>query len=102
MNGCLWILTTPRERPAVFEARFSRCRALLYFLACRALGSPEQADQAVRNCFLKASSNPPRFKNEGAFASWLFRILIDETLLLLRQKKNTSTISPKQVFSAGR
>jgi hypothetical protein len=56
-----------RQQSAVFEARFSRCREMLCFLACRVLGSPEQVHGVVENCRITASRNPPRFEYEGAF-----------------------------------
>jgi Sigma-70 region 2 len=71
------------EDPAVFCARFFRCRGLLYFVACRVLGGPKGAVDALDNCFLTASQHPPRFEYEGAFRSWLLRVLIDEALLIL-------------------
>jgi DNA-directed RNA polymerase specialized sigma24 family protein len=50
------------------------------------LGGDERAEDAVKNCWRSASSNPPHFEHEGAFRSWLVRILIDEALALLRKK----------------
>jgi DNA-directed RNA polymerase specialized sigma24 family protein len=81
----------PPEQSAVFKARFSRCRKMLFFLACRVLGSPEQAHDVVENCKIRASRNPPTFESEGAFCSWLVRILIDEALAIVRQGKSTIT-----------
>jgi hypothetical protein len=40
----------------------------------------ELADGAIENCRRSASCNPPRFECDGAFASWLVRVLIDEAL----------------------
>ena len=77
-----------RQQSAVFDARFSRCREMLHFLACRVLGSPERADDVVENCRVTASQNPPTFEYEGAFRSWLVRILIDEALVIVRQRDN--------------
>jgi len=76
-----------RQPSAVFEVRFSRCHKMLRVLACRVLGSSEQAPQVVENCKITASRNPPAFEYEGAFRSWLVRILIDEALLIVRQRK---------------
>jgi len=78
--------------PKIFENRFARCRRLLHFLAARILGSQDEAEYAVRNCRAAASRNPPNFESEGAFRSWLARILIariliDETCALLRRKQ---------------
>jgi len=84
---------------AEFETRFSRSRSLLYFVACRVLEGSEGADEAVGRCFLKARENPPEFHYQGAFRSWLVRILIDEALLILIEKRGGSTRSREQVFS---
>lgn len=69
------------EQPAVlFRTRFSRCCGLLYFVACRVLGTEQGAEDVVQNCWITASCNPPYFETEGAFRSWLVRILFDEAL----------------------
>lgn len=77
-----------RLQSGVFDARFSRCQEMLYFLAFRVLGSPERADDVVENCRITASQDPPTFEYEGAFRSWLVRILIDEALVIVRQREN--------------
>lgn len=77
--------TERQEDPPVFATRFSRCRPLLHFIACRVLAGTEGADRAVENCRLMASRNPPRFEHEGAFRSWLLRVLIDEARAVLRK-----------------
>lgn len=74
--------TTPPDCSVVFDARFSRYRGLLQFLATRVLGGSERADEAVENCWLSASRNPPWFEHDGAFCSWLVRVLIDEALAI--------------------
>lgn len=74
-----------------FELQFSHSRRLLFFLARRILNCVQEAEEAVKNCRLKASSNPPSFSSEGAFKSWIARILIDEATLLLRRRQSNST-----------
>jgi DNA-directed RNA polymerase specialized sigma24 family protein len=83
------------EELVVFDQRFSRCYRLLHFIACRVLGGPDRAENAVANCWLRASQNPPQFKYEGEFRSWLLRVLIDEALAILGEDQGThkSTIS---------
>jgi hypothetical protein len=76
-----------------FEQQFSRSRELLHFIARRILNCVQEAEEAVKNCRLTASRNPPGFGSEGAFKSWLLRILIDEATLLLRRKQRDSTVS---------
>jgi DNA-directed RNA polymerase specialized sigma24 family protein len=74
-----------REHPGVFNDRFARSRSLLHFTACRILGCPAEAELAVRNCWRRASRNPPEFRHDGAFRSWLVRLLIDEALAILHR-----------------
>jgi DNA-directed RNA polymerase specialized sigma24 family protein len=90
MTSALSMQNTQHEVPAVFRARFSRCCRLLYFIARRVIGDPEQAGNAVENCWLTASRNPPRFECEGAFRSWLVRVLIDEALAVLRRQRQVA------------
>src|ERR1700738_2769696 len=80
-----------------FELQFSRSRRLLHFVARRILNCVEEAEEAVKNCRVTASRNPPRFSSEGAFTSWFVRILIDEATLLLRRKQSSSPASSKHL-----
>jgi DNA-directed RNA polymerase specialized sigma24 family protein len=82
------------DTKSIFELQFSRSRRLLFFVARRILNSIPEAEEAVKNCRLTASCNPPAFSTEGAFKSWLVRILIDEATLLLRKRQNDPTPSP--------
>jgi DNA-directed RNA polymerase specialized sigma24 family protein len=50
------------------------------------LRSCEGAVEEVERCFLKACGDPQEFEYEGAFRSWLVRILIDEALLILAER----------------
>ena len=65
-----------------FHERFARCRSLLHFIACQVLGGSEAAHVAVWNCWRRASHNPPLFSHDGAFRSWLLRVLINEALAI--------------------
>jgi DNA-directed RNA polymerase specialized sigma subunit, sigma24 homolog len=86
----------------VFNARFSRYRRLLHFIANRVLGDARRADEAVGNCWLSASRNPPWFEYDGAFCSWLVRVLIDEALAMRGpdHETNPATLQPEQAVSS--
>ena len=88
-----------QEHPTIFAARFARCRGLLRFIAFRVLGSNKEAENALQCCWLTASCNPPKFEYEGAFRSWLLRILIDEALIILREKEQSTSDSKRVTFS---
>jgi len=77
------------EDSAAFDVRFRRCYSMLHLVACRVLSTPEWVEQAVGNCWYTASRYCPRFETEGAFRSWLLRVLIDEALALGRQNQQT-------------
>lgn len=78
---------TPPEQEQLdqFANRFLRCRETLHFIAGLILGGSEMAERAVRNCWVRASRNPPSFESEGPFRSWIMRILITESLSILHQ-----------------
>jgi DNA-directed RNA polymerase specialized sigma24 family protein len=76
---------------ALFDRRFWRCYRLLFFIAYRILGDSQDAKKAVENCWYSASFRASQVEYEGAFRSWLARVLIDEALLLLRQRQPLRT-----------
>jgi DNA-directed RNA polymerase specialized sigma24 family protein len=82
-----------QEDPAIFAARFSRCYRPLLFIGRRVLGGPDGVEVAVGNCWFAASRNPPRFETEGAFRSWLLRVLIDEALAILRKNRTEKVVA---------
>ena len=85
------LYSSNHQRDIAFLERFWRCNSLLHFLAYRILGTHEEAGNAVENCRIVASRNPPDFEYEGAFRSWVARILIDEALAILRQRNAALT-----------
>jgi RNA polymerase sigma-70 factor (ECF subfamily) len=87
------VSTEEHECPSVFEERFARYKGLLFFIARRVVSNDDRADEAVRNGWLRTSLKPPRFEEEGAFRSWLLRILIDEAMSIRRQTRNQSTFT---------
>jgi hypothetical protein len=74
---------SPPGRIYTRKCSMTGSRGALHFIACRVLGGTEGAELAVLNCWLRASRNPPTFDREGAFRSWLLRILIDEASTFL-------------------
>jgi len=88
------VIAKNQEQKAEFEGRFSRCRNSLYFLAWGALGSVEEAEQAMEDCYRRARSQPKRFASDGEFGSWMIRLLINEIVLVAnRRLPEASTLS---------
>ena len=88
-----------QEHPEALDVLFSRYRRVLYRIAYRVLENHEEAGDAVQNCLLAASCNVPRFDSEGAFRSWLVRVLIDEALAILSKERIGLTTSPEPVLN---
>ena len=72
------------------DVLLSRYRPVLSLIAYRVLGNHEEAERAVRNCIRVASDGAPRFDHEGAFRSWLARILIDEAVTILYKQRRSA------------
>ena len=87
-----------QENPEALDVLFSRYRRVLYRIAYRVLENHEKAEDAVQNCLLAASCNVPRFDSEGAFRSWLVRVLIDEALAILYKERIGTTMSPEPIL----
>src|ERR1700733_15480685 len=88
-----------RLDPKTLEDRLARYRHMLHFLAVVILSSEGEAEQAVRSGRAAAARNPPSFESEGAFRSWLARILIDEACALLRRKQFSSNGPTKSLHT---
>jgi len=80
-----------RRRSETLDVLLSRYRRVLSLIAYRVLVNHTEAEDAVRNCLSAAVDCAPRFDHEGAFRSWLARILIDEALLILHKKRTGVT-----------
>ena len=80
-------MTNEQEQHSMFTQRFLRSYRLLDFIARRVLGDDRRASIAIGNCWRTAFRNPPYFEYEGAFRSWLLRVLIDEALSILRESQ---------------
>ena len=76
---------TDRTKWGTLDERYPRCCQALHFIARRILPDPEMAAYAVEKCWLRASRNPPSFESEGAFGSWIMRMLIQKTACTLHQ-----------------
>src|SRR6516225_729412 len=75
---------------------FTRYRRLLYILAQRVVRNHEEAEDAVQSCLLLAYRNLSNVKYHSSFRSWLVRILINEALGIVRERKIRLAITPEQ------
>lgn len=71
-----------------------------YRLAYSYTKNQEDALDAVQNAVCKALAGYERIRNDGAIKTWFYRILVNESLLILKQSRKTDPLEDpeKQVY----
>ncbi len=59
----------------------------IYRLALRMLGNAEDAEDVLQETYLKALRALPAFAGRSSLTTWLYRIAVNEALMLIRQRK---------------
>jgi RNA polymerase sigma-70 factor (ECF subfamily) len=69
-----------------FEALVRIHQRHIYQLAYRLTGNHEDAGDAAQEAFVRAFQALPRFRQEAAFSTWLYRIATNAALDLVRRR----------------
>jgi RNA polymerase sigma-70 factor, ECF subfamily len=80
-------------RESAFGELYERHHVKIYRTAFRVLRNQQDAEDAAQRAFQRAYVNLSRFRGDSAFATWLTRIVINEALMLLRQRRGSSPVS---------
>ena len=72
-----------------FELTFSRYYSLVYRLAYRYVGQPDEAEDIAQEVFLRFYHLPPHASNEVQRRAWLCRVAINLGLNALRKRKSS-------------
>lgn len=75
-----------------FETLVRRHQASAYRLALRLLGEREAAADAAQDAFVAAWRRLDGFRCDAAFASWLYRIVTNQCLSVLRARGRTGMV----------
>ena len=65
----------------------------IYRLALKMLGSEQDAEDVLQNTFLKALQAIANFEGRSSLSTWLYRIAVNEALMLLRKHKPTISVA---------
>ena len=84
-----------RESPDWFFNSITALQGDLFAYAFSITKSREDAEDAVQNAIIKAFDGLPDLRNRARLKPWLFRILRNECLLLLRQGKRFAALTPE-------
>jgi RNA polymerase sigma-70 factor, ECF subfamily len=69
----------------------------IYRLALKMLGDEQDAEDVLQETFIKAFKNIQRFEGRSKLSTWLYRIAVNESLMILRKRKGI-TIDIDQNF----
>lgn len=70
---------------AEFALLVERYSPPIYRLALKFLGNPHDAEDVLQETFIKAMRALPKFEGRSALSTWLYRIAVNESLMLLRK-----------------
>jgi RNA polymerase sigma-70 factor, ECF subfamily len=80
-------------RESAFGELYERHHVKIYRTAFRVLRNQQDAEDAAQRAFQRAFVSLARFRGDSAFATWLTRIVINEALMLLRQRRGANPVS---------
>jgi len=63
---------------------------LIYRLALKMLGDPQDAEDILQETFIKAYRHIQNFNGRSSLATWLYRIATNEALMFLRRRRPDS------------
>ena len=69
-----------------FEALFNAYEGRVYSLCVRMTGDLSEAEDLAQETFLQLFRRISTFRNESAFATWLYRVTVNVVLMHLRRK----------------
>jgi RNA polymerase sigma-70 factor (ECF subfamily) len=65
----------------------------IYRLAMKILGDAQDAEDVLQNTFLKAMQSIDKFEGRSSLSTWLYRIAVNEALMLLRRQKPVISVA---------
>jgi RNA polymerase sigma-70 factor (ECF subfamily) len=85
---------------AAFEQLVKRYDRKLLRIAQSITHNKEDSQDAVQEAFLKAYQNLSAFREDSKFSTWLFRIIVNQSLMRLRKQRTTKEASRDEDFQA--
>jgi RNA polymerase sigma-70 factor (ECF subfamily) len=71
-----------------FAELVERTSGKIYSLGLKMLGNEQDAEDMLQETYIKAFKALPGFENRSSITTWLFRIAVNEALMILRKRKN--------------
>ena len=83
-----------RGELSAFEELVTRYEKRVYAIALRSSGSPEDAADITQEVFLRAWRSMKDFRGDSGFATWLFRITMNQCVDYARHKQSQPPTQP--------
>lgn len=83
-----------------FEILYETYKRMVWNVAYRMTFRFDEAEDVTQEVFLAAWRALPRYRNEAAFSTWLYRIAVNTTLNHLRAAKSNPVSTDKDVYQA--
>jgi RNA polymerase sigma-70 factor, ECF subfamily len=99
-----------RKDKQTFGQLVKRNSTNIYRLGLKMTGNPQDAEDVLQETFIKAFNNLKDFEGRSKVSTWLYRIAVNESLMLLRKRRDGVTsidvgfesddneIFPRQIF----
>lgn len=75
-----------RKEKAAFAAMVDTQSDRIYRLALKMLGNEQDAEDVLQETFIKAYKNIDTFEGRSKLSTWLYRIALNESLMMLRKR----------------
>ncbi|MEW2504281.1 sigma-70 family RNA polymerase sigma factor [Amycolatopsis sp. NPDC047767] len=85
---------------AAFDTLVRRHTPMMYRVALRITGSPAEAEDVVQEAWLAAWRSLATFRQESAVSTWLYRVVTNGALDLLRRHRPTVSIESVSIAEA--
>jgi RNA polymerase sigma-70 factor (ECF subfamily) len=76
-----------RKEKGAFTQLVDAHSARIYRLALKMLANEQDAEDVLQETFIKAYKNIDTFEGRSKISTWLYRIALNESLMLLRKRK---------------
>ncbi len=80
------VMRAQRGEQDAFRVLVERYQQLVYTIALRMVGTPEDAEDVAQEAFLAAWRALPKFRMDAKFSTWLYRLTVNAATDLLRRR----------------
>ena len=77
---------------AAYERLMNRHKPLVYTLALRLVGNPQEAEEVAQDAFVKAFRSIRKFEGKSKFSTWLYSITYKTAISHLRSQTNKKVL----------